>query len=169
VAQFPDILFYLFAFLTLVCGFLVVLNPFSTNPVTSAMFLVLTIASLAGLFVLLHAFFLAAVQILVYAGAVMVLFLFVIMLLDLPAEEKRGVKKSGIVLGIISVGMIVTVILRSLLHSPLNAETTPGVEGNTLALGRLLFTSYLLPFEIISVLLLVAMVGVILLSKKDLK
>ena len=64
-------------------------NPFSRNPVTSAMFLVLTIASLAGLFVLLHAFFLAAVQVLVYAGAVMVLFLFVIMLLDLKEEERR--------------------------------------------------------------------------------
>src|SRR5437870_7559391 len=84
-----DALFYLFATLTLVCGFLVIANPFSRNPVTSAMFLVLTIASLAGLFVLLHAFFLAAVQILVYAGAVMVLFLFVIMLLDLKDEERR--------------------------------------------------------------------------------
>jgi len=80
-----EILFYTFAGLTLLCGFLVVLNPFSQNPVTSAMFLVLAIASLAGLFVLLHAFFLAAVQVLVYAGAVMVLFLFVIMLLDLRA------------------------------------------------------------------------------------
>ncbi|MEQ2009650.1 MAG: NADH-quinone oxidoreductase subunit J, partial [Limisphaerales bacterium] len=71
----PDILFYLFAFLTLLFGALVVANPFSRNPVTSAMFLVLTICAMAGLFVLLNAFFLAAVQILVYAGAVMVLFL----------------------------------------------------------------------------------------------
>lgn len=169
MAQLPDILFYVFAFLTLVCGFLVVLNPFSTNPVTSAMFLVLTIASLAGLFVLLHAFFLAAVQILVYAGAVMVLFLFVIMLLDLPAEEKRKVRTTGIVLGLISVGTIVGVFLRSLLQSPLNPEAVPTLEGSTKPLGRLLFTGYLLPFEIVSVLLLVAMVGVILLSKKDLK
>ena len=72
---------------------LVIANPFSRNPVTSAMFLVLTIISMAGLFVLLHAFFLAAVQVLVYAGAVMVLFLFVIMLLDLKAEERRKVRK----------------------------------------------------------------------------
>jgi len=86
-----DFFFYLFAALTLVCGFLVVANPFSRNPVTSAMFLVLTIASLAGLFVLLHAYFLAAVQILVYAGAVIVLFLFVIMLLDLKDEERRRI------------------------------------------------------------------------------
>ena len=101
-----DILFYIFACLTLVCGFLVVANPFSRNPVTSAMFLVLTIVSLAGLFVLLHAFFLAAVQVLVYAGAVMVLFLFVIMLLDLKAEERRKIKTFGIVGGLISVGAI---------------------------------------------------------------
>ena len=175
MAQLPDILFYVFAFLTLVCGFLVVLNPFSTNPVTSAMFLVLTIASLAGLFVLLHAFFLAAVQILVYAGAVMVLFLFVIMLLDLPAEERRKVKTAGIVLGLISVGSILIIALQSLLPSgagtasPVSNEATPTLEGSTIPLGRLLFTRYLLPFEIVSVLLLVAMVGVILLSKRELK
>src|SRR5512142_1557962 len=95
-----DALFYIFAFLTLVFGFLVIANPFSRNPVTSAMFLVLTIVSLAGLFVLLHAFFLAAVQILVYAGAVMVLFLFVIMLLDLRTEERRKVKLFGTLAGL---------------------------------------------------------------------
>ena len=70
-----DLLFYIFSALTLLCGLLVVFNPFSRNPVTSAMFLVLTIISMSGLFVLLKAFFLAAVQILVYAGAVIVLFL----------------------------------------------------------------------------------------------
>jgi len=76
-----DVLFYVFAALTLLCGILVIVNPFSRNPVTSAMFLVLTIISMSGLFLLLHAFFLAAVQIIVYAGAVLVLFVFVIMLL----------------------------------------------------------------------------------------
>src|SRR5690242_21951867 len=90
-----EVLFYSFAILTLVFGFLVVANPLSHNPVTSAMFLVLTIVSLAGLFVLLHAFFLAAVQILVYAGAVMVLFLFVIMLLDLKAEDAAISRSPG--------------------------------------------------------------------------
>src|SRR5215831_14529020 len=97
-----DVLFYVFAALTLLCGILVVANPFSRNPVTSAMFLVLTIISMAGLFVLLHAFFLAAVQILVYAGAVMVLFLFVIMLLDLKAEERRKVKILSVFGGILA-------------------------------------------------------------------
>src|SRR3954467_5189197 len=98
-----DALFYAFAILTLLFGFLVVANPLSHNPVTSAMFLVLTIVSLAGLFVLLHAYFLAAVQILVYAGAVMVLFLFVIMLLDLKSEERRKIKTLAVVGGAVSV------------------------------------------------------------------
>src|SRR5213594_428492 len=107
----PDILFYVFAFLTLACGVLVVANPFSRNPVTSAMFLVLTIISLAGLFVLLHAFFLAAVQVLVYAGAVMVLFLFVIMLLDLKDEERRRLNKFGIAAGIVGIASLGYVLI----------------------------------------------------------
>ena len=166
-----DALFYIFAFLTLVFGFLVIANPFSRNPVTSAMFLVLTIVSLAGLFVLLHAFFLAAVQVLVYAGAVMVLFLFVIMLLDLKAEERRKIKGSAWSAGWLSVGAILAIFLSSLLQAaPARRGRNLGrVEGGTVALGKLLFTQYLLPFEIVSVLLLVAMVGVVLLSKKDLK
>jgi NADH-quinone oxidoreductase subunit J len=164
-----DILFYIFAFLTLVFGFLVVANPFSRNPVTGAMFLVLTIVSLAGLFVLLHAFFLAAVQVLVYAGAVMVLFLFVIMLLDLKAEERRRAKAFAMVGGFVSVGAILGIFLCSLRHTPLAAVDSPTLEGGTVRLGKLLFTQYLLPFEIVSVLLLVAMIGVVLLSKKDLK
>jgi NADH-quinone oxidoreductase subunit J len=164
-----DILFYIFAFLTLVCGFLVIANPFSRNPVTSAMFLVLTIVSLAGLFVLLHAYFLAAVQVLVYAGAVMVLFLFVIMLLDLRAEQRRRFKVLAVIGGMISAGAILLIFLRNLLSTPLGAADSPTLEGGTLALGKLLFTQYVLPFEIVSILLLVAMVGVVLLSKKELK
>ncbi len=84
-----------------------IVNPFSRNPVTSAMFLVLTIISMSGLFILLHAFFLAAVQIIVYAGAVLVLFVFVIMLLDLKEEQRRKIKLFGLVAGIIAVGGIV--------------------------------------------------------------
>jgi NADH-quinone oxidoreductase subunit J len=162
----PDLLFYVFASLALLCGVLVLI---SRNPVTSAMFLVLTIASLAGLFVLLHAFFLAAIQILVYAGAVMVLFLFVIMLLDLKAEERRKIKTFGAVAGLISVAAILAIFFRSLIATKPGANLTPMAVGDTRALGEMLFTRYLLPFEVVSVLLLVAMVGVILLSKKDLK
>jgi NADH-quinone oxidoreductase subunit J len=165
-----DLLFYLFAGLTLVCGFLVVANPFTRNPVTSAMFLVLSIISMAGLFVLLHAYFLAAVQVLVYAGAVIVLFLFVIMLLDLKEEERRRVRKFGIIASLIAVGALVAIMVTMIVRGV--AQQTwpaPVLEGSTAGLGTLLFRQYLLPFEVVSVLLLVAMVGVILLSKKDLK
>jgi NADH-quinone oxidoreductase subunit J len=160
-----DILFYIFAALALVCAGLVIL---SRNPVNSAMFLVLSIASLAALFVFLHAFFLAAVQVVVYAGAVIVLFLFVIMLLDLKEEQRRKIKTFGAATGIISVCAIGLVFWRSLANTSLPAGSGTA-EGSTLALGRLLFINYALPFEILSVLLLVAMIGVILLSKRDLK
>lgn len=163
-----NILFYVFSVLTLGCGVLVVANPFSRNPVTSAMFLVLTIISMAGLFVLLHAFFLAAVQILVYAGAVIVLFLFVIMLLDLKAEAMRRIKITGVLAGVIAVGAMMAIFLRSLGATLFSTDAAPRVEGGTEELGRALFTNYILPFEVVSVLLLVAMIGVILLSKKNL-
>src|SRR3954451_15296592 len=109
-----DAFFYLFVALTLLFGFLVVANPFSRNPVTSAMFLVVMMAALAGLFVTLHAFFIAAVQILVYAGAVMVLFLFVIMLLDLKEEERRHLNKFGIGAGIVAVGGIAATLVKTI-------------------------------------------------------
>ena len=160
-----DILFYLFAALTLICGGLVILNR---NPINSAMFLVLAIASMAGLFVLLHAFFLAAVQVLVYAGAVMVLFLFVIMLLDLKEEQRRKIKTFGAVTGAISIVAIGGVFWRSISGSALPSVDNKAI-GTTMDLGKRLFTQFALRFEILSLLLLVAMVGVILLSKKDLK
>jgi NADH-quinone oxidoreductase subunit J len=164
-----EIFFYLFAALTLLCGFLVVANPFSRSPVTSAMFLVMTMAMLAGLFVTLHAFFIAAVQILVYAGAVMVLFVFVIMLLDLKEEERRKFNAFGIGAGLIAVGGIGVILVKTIWFSGVGQNKSATIEGSTVVLGRQLFTNYLLPFEIVSVLLLVAMVGVILLSKKELK
>jgi len=163
-----DVLFYVFAALTLLCAVLVVANPFSRNPVTSAIFLVLTIISMSCLFLLLHAFFLAAVQILVYAGAVIVLFIFVIMLLDLKEEQRRKIKFFGFAAGLVSVGIVVSIFVKSL-ASIKPAAAGPSLEGETYALGKLLFTQYTLPFEIVSVLLLVAMVGVILLSKKKLE
>jgi NADH-quinone oxidoreductase subunit J len=164
-----DVFFYIFAALTLLCGVLVVANPFSRNPVTSAMFLVLTIVSMAGLFALLHAFFLAAVQILVYAGAVMVLFLFVIMLLDLKEEQRRSFNTFSLVTGLAAVGAIAALVITTVWKPAAFAGLQPTAEGATRELGELLFTRYLLPFEIVSLLLLVAMVGVILLSKKDIK
>ena len=161
-----DILFYIFSAFALICGVMILI---SRNPVNSAMFLVLTIASLAGLFVLLEAFFLAAIQVLVYAGAVMVLFLFVIMLLDLKAEERRKIKIVGFVAGVVAVGAILAIFFKSLGSASFSNSPASDLYGGTIPLGRLLFSEYLLPFEIVSVLLLVAMVGVVLLSKKNLK
>ncbi|MBI1841089.1 MAG: NADH-quinone oxidoreductase subunit J, partial [Verrucomicrobia bacterium] len=147
----------------------VIANPWSRNPITSAMFLVLTIVSMAGLFVLLHAFFLAAIQILVYAGAVMVLFLFVIMLLNIAEETKRRIKLFGALTGLGTVGGLAALLTHTLWNSGIPTPMNPSLEGETKLLGQVLFTQYLLPFEIVSILILVAMVGVILLSKRELK
>src|SRR5438045_8496026 len=92
-----DMLFWLFSIAMLLCGIGVIANR---NPVASALFLVMLFAFLAGLFVLLEAFFIAAIQVLVYAGAVMVLFLFVIMLLDIKASERRKFRALGVFGGI---------------------------------------------------------------------
>jgi NADH-quinone oxidoreductase subunit J len=162
-----DIAFYIFSALTLLCGLLVIVNR---NPVTSAMSLVLCIVSLAGLFVLLHAFFLAAVQVLVYAGAVIVLFLFVIMLLDLGEEERRKIKLARGVVSVVAVAAVLGVLASLIWNSKPGAGLPPAtLAGGTGALGKLLFQNFILPFEILSLLLLVAMLGVISLSKKDLK
>lgn len=164
-----ELLFYIFSALTLICGFLVVANPFTRNPVTSAMFLVLTIVSMAGLFVLLNAFFLAAVQVMVYAGAVIVLFLFVIMLLDVKEVEKRQHNLFGIVLGLVGLLSVGGILIKAILSSGVGDDLNPQLEGTTKELGVKLFTDYVLPFEIMGVLLLVGMIGVILLSKKNLR
>jgi NADH-quinone oxidoreductase subunit J len=162
-----DFAFYLFAFLTLLFGALVIL---SRNPVTGAMFLVLTIVAMAGLFIQLHAFFLAAVQILVYAGAVMVLFLFVIMLVHVKSVSRKKLSGASAVTAVVGAAALGYLFIRVILHSP-GARPASGaaVEGTTYLLGTLLFTRFLLPFEALSLLLLVAMIGVILLSKKNLK
>src|SRR4051812_13659948 len=146
-----EILFYIFAGLTLLCGVLVVANPFSRNPVTSAMFLVLTIVSMAGLFILLHAFFLAAVQILVYAGAVMVLFLFVLMLLDIKEEQRRKISGAIAGLGMVAVGAIAFIVVATVLKAHIGLSLPAAtVDGTTHDLGKSLFTDYVLPFEILS-------------------
>jgi NADH-quinone oxidoreductase subunit J len=193
------ILFNIFSVLAVLSALLVVVNPLSRNPVTSAMFLVTTMISISGLFVLLNAYFLAAVQILVYAGAVMVLFLFVIMLLDVQETARRRLRVVSLVMGILSVGALFGVY-NSSLESTYELEIGDSLElveaneidgfwsefvggrglvndvegavGSTQALGQELFSSvngFILPFEIVSILLLVAMIGVILLSKKELK
>jgi NADH-quinone oxidoreductase subunit J len=165
------LLFYLFSAMAIGCGLLVVANPLSRNPVTSAMCLVLTMISLAGLFVLLQAYFLAAIQILVYAGAVMVLFLFVIMLLDLKEEEHRHTGWARLALGLAGAGGCGALLVGTITGArtaPLN-QTAATMEGGAKSLGSLLFSGYLLPFEVMSILLLVGMIGVVILSKKELK
>ena len=179
------ILFNIFALLAVLSALLVVVNPLSRNPVTSAMFLVTTMISISGLFVLLNAYFLAAVQILVYAGAVMVLFLFVIMLLDVEETARRKLRLVSLTMGFLSVAALFGVYKSSLeatyvkdVDSSQDIATSV-VEsgslvavGSTQALGKELFSSvngFILPFEIVSILLLVAMIGVILLSKKETK
>lgn len=174
-------LFNIFAGLTVLSALLVVANPFSRNPVTSALFLVTTMISISGLFVLLGAYFLAAVQILVYAGAVMVLFLFVIMLLDLREAARRELNLVSLAMGIMAVGALFLVYKSSLEstygEAPQQHEVAADTGqaeakavGSTRALGQALFSGdkgFILPFEIVSILLLVAMVGVILLSRKE--
>ena len=123
---------------------------------------------MAGLFIQLHAFFLAAVQVLVYAGAVMVLFIFVIMLLDLKQEERRRTKTIMAGLGIVVVTMIAVAMILTIKQSAVGYSLdTPTLEGSTLQIGQRLFTQYALPFEVLSLLLLVAMIGTVLLSKRD--
>ena len=168
-----SILFNIFAVLTVLSALLVVVNPLSRSPVTSAMFLVTTMISISGLFVLLNAYFLAAVQILVYAGAVMVLFLFVIMLLDVQETARQKLRIVSLVMGFAAVGALFGVYKSSVEAAYEDVEAVNEVVvGSTEALARGLFSKdngFILPFEIVSILLLVAMIGAILLSKKELR
>ena len=162
-----DTLFWFFSLAMLLCGVLVIS---SRNPVTSAMFLVALFVFMAGLFVLLEAFFLAAIQVLVYAGAVMVLFLFVIMLLDIKERQRQHFKVFGLIGGALVAGAFVWE-LAIILKRPVQPLVT-GTEEFGGALEHVvkpLFTNYMLPFEVTALLLLVAMIGVILLSKKKLE
>jgi NADH-quinone oxidoreductase subunit J len=158
------ILFWLFSAGMLIGAFSVILNR---NPVASALCLVLTMIFLAALFITLHAFFLAAVQVLVYAGAVMVLFLFIIMLLDLKAEERKQLRWFSCLIGLIMSGFLGGLLIRSLSSYNLPSSGLPPGGDDVKNVGLLLFQKYLLPFELTGVLLLVATIGVVLLSRKE--
>lgn len=163
-----DILFWFFSTAMLLSGVLVIA---SRNPINSALFLVALFVFMAGLFVLLEAYFLAAIQMLVYAGAVMVLFLFVIMLLDLKASQRRRFGFLAVLGGLIVAGALVWE-LSVILRAPVAAAAVGGGTEASSSLASLLkplFTNYMLPFQVTALLLLVAMVGVVLLSKKELK
>ena len=149
----------------------------SRNPVASLMFLVLTLFSLAGLFVLLDAHFLAAVQVIVYAGAIMVLFLFVIMLLNLGNErtsDVRGLAGRGtaLIAGAALFAGLATIVSRGSLTDMaggMGSETVQAVLESRGAMGAIadpLFRNYMVPFEVTSLLLLVAVVGAVVLARR---
>jgi NADH-quinone oxidoreductase subunit J len=160
------VLFIGFGAMLVIASLLVVLHR---NPVTSALFLVVAFCSLGGLYLLMQAEFIGMVQIIVYAGAIMVLFLFVIMYLNLGRDIERGMqhvlrRTVGWLLG--ASLLTVALSLFATRWGPGPASTAPpALAGNTQAIGLLLYSSYLFPFEITSVLLLVAMVGVIVIAK----
>jgi NADH-quinone oxidoreductase subunit J len=162
-----EILFWVFAIAACFMGMLVVLL---TNPVSSALALVMTLCSLAGLFLTLGAQFIAAVQVIVYAGAIMVLFLFVIMLLQIRGEPGglRGLLGPR-VLGV-AMGLALLALLGSVVTSAVYPRGGPNAEFesalNTQAIGRALYTRFLVPFEVTSVLLLVALLGAVVLAKR---
>ncbi len=161
-----QILFFIFALLA-VCGALMVI--FSKNPVASAVSLVVVLFALAAIYALLGAFFISVVQVLVYAGAIMVLFLFVVMLLNLRGTDMEESPSGTWGLVGMMAAVIVSILLVPVLFGLLGgsgAETKEG-PGNTELVGELLFTKYLLPFELTSFLLLAAMVGVIVLVKRE--
>ena len=160
-----DILFWILSAIAVGCALGVIL---SRNPVNSVMFLILTFFSISGHYILMNAQFLAIVNVIVYAGAIMVLFLFVIMLMNLNAdvEPQKGLLVQ--MAGLISGGVLFLVILAAIKSArPSVVEKTPVDIGLITNLGRVLFTKYVLPFEISSVLFLSAMIGAVVIGKKE--
>ena len=159
-----DVLFHIFAILTVACALGVVFNK---NAVNSALCFLLSLVGVAGLFVLLDAFLLAVLMVLVYAGAVVALFLFIIMLLDMQGGDRKKFTKSTILSSAIAGGLLVTGLVSFARNGQVVVADNVPVVGNSLrAYAEQLFTVYLLPVQIVGFLLLIAMLGVIVLSKK---
>jgi len=163
--------FYVFAAVAVVSAVLVVANR---NPVYSVLFLILTFFNAAGLFVLLGAEFLAMMLVVVYVGAVAVLFLFVVMMLDINfAELRQGfVRYAGIgaVIGLVLVAEIIFVVSSGAMNPAINAvkgSPTPAGVSNTAALGNILYTDYFYLFQTAGVVLLIAMIGAIVLTHRE--
>lgn len=161
-------IFGILSFLAIMFALMVV---FSRNPVNSVLYLVMTFFCIAGHYLLMNAQFLAIVHIVVYAGAIMVLFLFVIMLMDLNQDSEP--QKSGwikIVAGIAG-GLLLFVLVGTLKGTEQMNLATYGSSqiGTVKNLGKVLFSEFLFPFEIASILLLAAMVGAIMIGKKEIK
>ena len=168
---FTLILFLFFAACAIGCALAMITRK---NPVACAMWLIGTFFSVAAIYTLLGAFFIGIVQILVYAGAIMVLFLFVVMLLNAPHEDtehdlrvhpllRAGPMGSGVVLAV----MLVVELGLALAAGRESGSFPGGSVGSVRAIGRTLFTDYAFPFEVTSVLILVAMVGAVVLAKRE--
>jgi NADH-quinone oxidoreductase subunit J len=159
-------LFYFLSFVAVLSAIMVV---FSKNPIYSVLYLIITFFAIAGHYVLLSAQFLAAVHVIVYAGAIMVLFLYVIMLLNLNTESEPQKSNYLKFAAAICAGLLLVVLVGSLKGSELIGQSsTPLTDiGSVKNLGKVLFTDFLLPFEIASVLLLAAMVGAVMLGKSE--
>ena len=136
------------------------------NPIHGALFLVVNLASVAALYLTLGAEFLAAAQVIVYAGAIMVLFVFAIMVLIPGKEETGSDARRPFRLAALPLGGVLLVLLVIVVGRTVVTTGPGGAPGNVEAVGRLLFTDYLFPFELTSVLLLAAMVGVLLLARR---
>jgi NADH-quinone oxidoreductase subunit J len=159
-------IFYLLSFLLIFFALLVV---FSKNPVHSVLYLILTFFAIGGHYVLLNAEFLAIVNVIVYAGAIMVLFLHVIMFLNLNQEAEPHKSNLLKFAATISAGLLLIVLIGALKGTSL---LTPGANnsvsvGDVKTLGKVLFSEFLLPFEVSSILLLAAMVGAVMLGKPE--
>lgn len=159
------VLFWIFSALMLLCGLLVLA---SREPVNSAMFLILLFLCMAGLFLLLQAFFIAIIQVLVYAGAVMVLFLFVIMLLDLDVPKRRLAQVGAVCGGLLLLAVFGGLFAR-MLGRPVLPELPGAAPGSLRDVVIPLFKDYLVPLELIALIMLTSIVGVVLISKKEIK
>jgi NADH-quinone oxidoreductase subunit J len=164
-------LFYLFAAVAVLASLLVIAQR---NPVYSVLLLILSFGALSGLYVLLDAPFVAVTQIIVYAGAIMVLFLFVVMLLNAPQEDtehdvrvhpllRPGPMRFGAFLGI----LLAVELLWALTRTPNDGGFTDVPAFSVADLGRSLFTTYAFQFEVTSILILVAMLGAVLMARRE--
>jgi NADH-quinone oxidoreductase subunit J len=161
-------LFWTFASLMLVFGAAVVLHR---NPVASALSLVVSFLGMAALFVSLDAYFVGIIQVLVYAGAVMVLFLFIIMLLNINAEERRRINWIAVAGGTVVALILLLQIVSTIGHFEPARQKFPRLASaaadDVHNIGTLLFSNFNLPLQIVGVLVLTATIGVVLLSKRE--
>lgn len=159
----------LFYFLSFVAVFAAVLVVFSKSPVSSVLYLIIAFFAIAGHYVLMNAEFLAAVHVIVYAGAIMVLFLYVIMLLNLNKESEPHKSNLLKFAAAICAGLLMIVLVGSLkgADTMIQQQAANGQTGLVKNLGMILFNEFLLPFELASILLLAAMVGAVMLGKSE--